>query len=108
VAELVFDDARNRLDLFDLGHVQRVRLDLPLGGLHDVARCIGERRLPPRTDQDFHALPRERARRLKANSLAPTSDESRLVRKPEFHRLAPFNDPTACDHQAFCKPFEVS
>src|SRR5258705_4286457 len=90
VAELVFDDARNRLDLFDLGHVQRVRLDLRLGGLHDVARRIGERRLPPRADQDFHSLPRERTCRLNAYPLAPTSDESRLVRKPEFHRLGSF------------------
>jgi len=85
VAELVFDDARNRLDLFDLCHVQRVRLNLRLGGLHDVARRIGERRLSSRADQDLHALPRERACRLKANSFTPTSDESRLARKPEFH-----------------------
>ena len=87
---LSLTDARNRLDLFDLCHVQRVRLDLRLGGLHDVARRIGEHQLPPRADQDLHALPRERACRLKANSLAPTSDESRLVRKPEFHRLGSF------------------
>jgi hypothetical protein len=58
-------DARNRLDLFDLCHVQRVRLDLRLGGLHDVARRIGERRLSPRADQDLHALPRIEIRRAR-------------------------------------------
>jgi len=62
VAELVFDDARNRLDLFDLGHVQRVRLDLRLGGLHD-ARAASASADSRATDQDFHALPAERARR---------------------------------------------
>src|SRR5258705_9515408 len=105
VAELVFDDARNRLDLFDLCHVQRVRFDLRLGALHDVARRIGERRLPPRTDQDLHALPRERACRLKTNSLASTSDQSRLVRKSEFHRLGSFQRSDRLSPSSFLQTF---
>src|SRR5262249_6959941 len=65
-AQLVADYARNHLDLFNFSHVQRVRFDFCLGGPHNVARRIGEHRLPSRTDENFHALARERACGLEA------------------------------------------
>jgi hypothetical protein len=42
-------------------------------------------RFPPRADQDFHALPRERACRFETYPFASASDERRLAGKAEFH-----------------------
>jgi hypothetical protein len=61
-----------------------------LRGRHDVARRFSKRRFPARTDQDFHALVRQRASRFKAYPFAAASDERCLACKPEFHRHRSF------------------
>src|SRR5262249_47755433 len=85
-AELVAHDARDGLDLVDPGHIERMRLDLLLCGLHDVARGLCERLLPAGADEHLPAFPRQRARRLQPDALAAAGDERRLARKPEVHR----------------------
>ncbi len=110
-AELVFYDAWDHFDLFDFGHVQRVSLDLRLGGPHNVVSRIGERCLPARANKNFHALARERACRLKAYSFAPAGDQRRLARKSQFHRAVTFQKISRMSPQNRTRPtflFEFS